>query len=135
MIAADIIFENAILIDGNVSFDSKELDKDGVDVADNYIQLLIVSDSIKLLCSFTQLDLVVYFKNGHFNRPLNNGFKSNFNVVTAFAKYFLELGVRTTALVSFEGDGTLCFVIPVILKRSASSAGRCTPKWRSSRRS
>ncbi|MBR4441350.1 MAG: hypothetical protein IKS00_07365 [Bacteroidales bacterium] len=115
MIAADIIFENAILIDGNVSFDSKELDKDGVDVADNYIQLLIASDSIKLLCSFTQLDLVVYFKNGHFNRPLNNGFKNNFNVVTAFAKYFLELGVRTTALVSFEGDGTLCFVIPVIL--------------------
>lgn len=115
MIAADIIFENAILMDGNVSFDSQELDRDGVDVAENYIQLLIASDSIKLLCSFTQLDLVVYLKNGHFNRPLNNGFKNNFNVLTPFAKYFLELGVRTSALVSFDGDGTMCFVIPVIL--------------------
>ena len=102
------------MLAGCVAYDSTVPVSQTTEVADNYLQLVVSSDSVLLISSFTSGDLVAVSVSGKMSKPLKNGFQHSYHLLGSIAKHFISTGARDSMLASISDDGSLCIIIPIV---------------------
>ncbi|MBR6176689.1 MAG: HAMP domain-containing histidine kinase [Bacteroidales bacterium] len=102
------------MLAGCVAYDSAFPVSQTSEVADNYLQLVVSSDSVLLITSFTSGDLVAVSVSGKMSKPINNGFRHSYHLLGPIAKHFISTGVHDSMIASISDDGGLCVVIPIV---------------------
>ncbi len=113
MVSIDKISDRAIMLGGCVSYDSSVPVSQAAEVADNYLQLVVSSDSVMLITSFTTGDLVAVSMSGKVSHPVNNGFRRTYQFIGQIGKHFIDSGLKEAMMTSFD-DGSLCVIIPIV---------------------
>ena len=101
------------MLGGSVAYDSAVPVSQTAEVADNYLQLVVSSDSILLITSFTTGDLVAVSMSGKISRPVNNGFHHTYSSILSLGKEFIKVGLKDSMLATLD-DGSLCIIIPIV---------------------
>lgn len=101
------------MLGGCVAYDSSVPVSQCSDVADSFLQLVVSSDSVLLITSFTTGDLVAVSMSGKMSRPVNNGFRHTYHLLGSIGKHFINVGLKDSMLVTLT-DGSLCIIIPIV---------------------
>ncbi|MBO4373349.1 MAG: hypothetical protein J5826_10480, partial [Bacteroidales bacterium] len=114
MASLEEISDNAIELGGCVSYDSALPVTQLAEVADNYLQLLVKSDSVLLITGFTTGDLVAVSMSGQVSRPIKNGFHRTYSLIGNLGKRLIDSGLKDSLLIAIGEEESLCIVIPIV---------------------
>ena len=117
MASIEEISDKAIELGGCVSYDSALPVSQLADVADNYLQLVVKSDSVLLITGFTTGDLVAVSMSGQITKPINNGFHRTYSLLGKLGKCFIDSGIKDSLLIAIGEEDSLCIVIPIVFNR------------------
>ena len=102
------------MLAGCVAYDSTFPVSQTSEVADNYLQLVVSSDSVLLVTSFTSGDLVAVSVSGKMSKPIHNGFQHTYHLLGAIAKHFISIGAHDSMIAPIADDGGLCIIVPIV---------------------